>query len=308
MDVPHVHPEPLSDELLVLQGDHRSADVWEGELLEQTLCARRVDDLWDFMRGIDFHPRIVQRLRDTDFYRIFEIGRLQLDWSLITALIERWRPETHTFHLPIGEATITLQDVEVLYGLPADGLAVVLPQSMRSISRDQYWDLLQQFTGFRPQAETSASEASRMALTAIRQHLEILHPNITGETDDLHIHRYTSWGAAVLVYLYRNMCQASMGTRSDVWAWERFMLLQPPLPPLPPDVEPPFLPLATRWVLRHGNYQAIDAHHNLSIVRDVLDMLEGAQAIGHHLFYQLGLQMQQHVGDPAVAEYGRRVT
>ncbi|XP_016502787.1 serine/threonine-protein phosphatase 7 long form homolog [Nicotiana tabacum] len=130
--------------------------------------ARRVHDVWDFMRGRDFHPRVVQLLRDRGFYRIFQIGRLQLDWSLITALIERWRPETHTFHLPISEATITLQDVQVLYGLPADGLAVALPQYMRSMTRAQYLDLLQQFTGFRPQGEAAASGGGRISVTAIR--------------------------------------------------------------------------------------------------------------------------------------------
>uniref|UniRef100_A0A1S4BS47 Serine/threonine-protein phosphatase 7 long form homolog n=1 Tax=Nicotiana tabacum TaxID=4097 RepID=A0A1S4BS47_TOBAC len=211
MDVPPMHPRPFSDELLVLQEDHRSAHVWEGELLAQTLCARK----------------------------ILEIGRLQLDWFLVTALIERWRPETHTFHLPIGDATITLQDVEVLYGLPVDGLPVALPQAMREITRGQYLDMLQ-LTSFRPQDETAHSGAGRMSLTAIRQHLEILHPDISGEIDDLHIHRYTrlllllmfggvlfsntsgnlvsliflhhlerlddlsqyNWGAAVLAYLY----------------------------------------------------------------------------------------------------------
>ncbi|XP_070030048.1 serine/threonine-protein phosphatase 7 long form homolog [Nicotiana sylvestris] len=140
------------------------------------------------MRGRDFHPRVVQRLWDTGFYRIFQIGRLQLDWSPVTALIERWRPETHTFHVPIGETTIMLQDVEVLYRLPADGLPVALPQYMRSMSRAQYLDLLQHFTGFRPHDETAASGASRMALTSIRQHLDILHLDITNETNDLHIH------------------------------------------------------------------------------------------------------------------------
>ncbi|XP_075087654.1 serine/threonine-protein phosphatase 7 long form homolog [Nicotiana tabacum] len=124
MEVPLMHPGPASLELLLLQAEHSSSYIWEGQLLAQTFRARRVDDMWDFLRAHHLHRRIVRRLEDTGFYRIIEIGRLQLDWSLITALIERWRPETHTFHLPIGEAAITLQDVEVLYGLPVDGRTI----------------------------------------------------------------------------------------------------------------------------------------------------------------------------------------
>ncbi|XP_019244394.1 PREDICTED: serine/threonine-protein phosphatase 7 long form homolog [Nicotiana attenuata] len=265
MDVPPIHPGPYAPELLVLQGDHRSAHIWDGELLSQTLCARRVDDLWDFLRDRDLHPRVVQRLQDTGFYRIIQIGRMQLEWALITALIEQWRPETHTFHLTIGEATITLQDMELLYGLLVDGMALL--------------------TGFRPQDETTSSGASRMSLTPIRQYLEVLYPEIAVDAEELHITRYTSWGAAVLAYMYRQMCQASMGTQSDVygflsllqvWAWEWFLQFQPPLPQLPPNVAPPFLPLARRWVLRRTLAREYDAHHNLPLCRDVLDLLEGA--------------------------------
>nr|XP_009781611.1 PREDICTED: serine/threonine-protein phosphatase 7 long form homolog [Nicotiana sylvestris] len=278
MDLPPVHPGPTSDQILVLQGEHRSAYIWEGHLLDQSLHARRPDYLWDFLRQRDLHPHVVHRLCATVFLRIFEIGRLQLDWSLITALIERWRSETHTFHLPTREATITLQDV--------------------------------QYTGFRPQGEAVIREGSRISVIAIREHMEVLHPDITGETEDLHIYRYTrlalfllfggvlfpntsgnlvimrflhhlqqldelpqySWGAAVLAYLYRSMCRASMGIQ-----W--ILPLQPSLPPLEPGVPPPFLPLARRWVLWRGNYRGIDAHHNLPLVRDVLDMLEAAQFI-----------------------------
>ena len=47
-----------------------------------------------------------------------------IDWPLITYLVERWWPETHTFHVPVGEMTITLQDVAIILGLHIDGPAV----------------------------------------------------------------------------------------------------------------------------------------------------------------------------------------
>ena len=52
--------------------------------------------------------------------------------ALLTVLIDRWRPETSTFHLRQGELTVTLQDVVVLLGLRIDGPAV-------TGSDDRYW-------------------------------------------------------------------------------------------------------------------------------------------------------------------------
>jgi len=65
--------------------------------------------------------RVVDFLRDTQFYFIHRVVGIKLNVELLTALVERWRPETHTFHLPIGEATVTLQDVQVLLGLRIRG-------------------------------------------------------------------------------------------------------------------------------------------------------------------------------------------
>ncbi|RYR28031.1 hypothetical protein Ahy_B01g052132 isoform B [Arachis hypogaea] len=46
---------------------------------------------------------------------------------MINALIERWRPETHTFHFPVGECAVTLEDVAMILGLPTNGLPVTGP-------------------------------------------------------------------------------------------------------------------------------------------------------------------------------------
>ncbi|XP_016445125.2 serine/threonine-protein phosphatase 7 long form homolog [Nicotiana tabacum] len=162
MEVPPVYPEPASLELLLLQAEHISSYIWEGQCLAQTFRVRRVDDMWDFLRAHPLHPRIVRRLQNMGFYRIIEIDRLQLDWSLITALIERWRPETHTFHLPIGEDTITLQNLEVLYGLPVDGHPVAYPHALREYMGLQYLEMLQRLTGFQPTKEAAFRGASRL--------------------------------------------------------------------------------------------------------------------------------------------------
>ena len=64
--------------------------------------------------------------------RLVEGGLFKLDRSLLTALVDRWRPETHTFHLSCGEMAPTLQDVAYLLGLPIVGEAVgprVVPSS-----------------------------------------------------------------------------------------------------------------------------------------------------------------------------------
>ncbi|XP_072073782.1 serine/threonine-protein phosphatase 7 long form homolog [Arachis hypogaea] len=44
--------------------------------------------------------------------------------ALLSALVEHWRPETHTFHLPVGEVIMTLEDMSYILGLSINGEAV----------------------------------------------------------------------------------------------------------------------------------------------------------------------------------------
>nr|XP_016480430.1 PREDICTED: serine/threonine-protein phosphatase 7 long form homolog [Nicotiana tabacum] len=172
--------------------------------------------------------------------------------------------------------------------MPVDGHPVALPQAMRELTGGQvpghaataHWFPATggDCTGW-GQSSVADDYPRPFGVSLRFHHLE------DERLDD--IPQY-SWGAAVLAYLYRQLCRATMGTQRDVagfllllqvWAWERFMQLQPPLTPLAPGVPPPFLPLARRWVLRRGYGREYEARHNLPLCRDLLDLLEGAQFI-----------------------------
>jgi hypothetical protein len=47
-----------------------------------------------------------------------------MDSATLMALVDRWHPETHTFHLLCGETTVMLQDIVMILGLPIDGALI----------------------------------------------------------------------------------------------------------------------------------------------------------------------------------------
>ena len=73
--------------------------------------------------------------------------RVNIDRALLSCLVDRWRPETHTFHFPCGEMAPTLQDVSFLLGLPLAG-AVVGPLQAPGNWRDE---MQARFAGLHPE-------------------------------------------------------------------------------------------------------------------------------------------------------------
>ncbi|KAL8120185.1 hypothetical protein AgCh_017361 [Apium graveolens] len=111
-------PGPRDTAILYLQSEHRSSTIWNvvgGDVLRTRVRNPSSN------RFPSLHPRMVPLLTDVGFDGVARLTGIQTDWSLVTTLVERWRPETLTFHLPTGECTITLQDVSVILGLRVDG-------------------------------------------------------------------------------------------------------------------------------------------------------------------------------------------
>ena len=73
-----------------------------------------------WMMDIRIRPYVIR----VGFYGVYYLGHIMIDLPLITCLVERWQLETHTFHVLVGEMSITLQDVAIILGLRIDGSAV----------------------------------------------------------------------------------------------------------------------------------------------------------------------------------------
>ena len=74
--------------------------------------------------------RVIDIIKLLRLEGLFRAPSREIDHCLISALVERWRLETHTFHLPHGEMLITLQDVEVIYELFIEGEVLVGPTTV----------------------------------------------------------------------------------------------------------------------------------------------------------------------------------
>ncbi|CAN1160065.1 Protein MAIN-LIKE 2 [Linum perenne] len=67
-------------------------------------------------------------MRDCQLFSVIRLLGVTPCKDLVTALIERWRPETNTFHLLQGEATISLE----AYGASCEGVPVSVALDRRT--------------------------------------------------------------------------------------------------------------------------------------------------------------------------------
>ncbi|XP_025648050.1 serine/threonine-protein phosphatase 7 long form homolog [Arachis hypogaea] len=210
--------------------------------------------------------------------------------TLLSALVELWRPEIHTFHLPVSEVMVTLEDVTYILGLPVNGESV----TVRSDNSHQFlvenciacfgWELGPQdhilgtvnLAWVWRYRDTESCDTQESVERYVRAHIfcvfgtvvfldkstTSLNSKFLPLLRDFHRIEGYSWGAASLAHLYRSLCRASRFNCKEmdgplilffVWPWERMLFLA-----LVPHDQLVYvgIPLARRWShwRRHKRY------------------------------------------------------
>nr|XP_051226564.1 protein MAIN-LIKE 1-like [Lolium perenne] len=195
---------------------------------------------------IPYDERYTEFIRPTGllpFISLVSRGGPLMNPSALTALVDRWRPETHTFHLRAGEMAPTLQDVSMILGLPIQGE----PLCMNTAS-DGWREQMQVLIGMAPPLPTEpkkrapagasfewirtnfgecpeeADEDTRRTYARVYLRYMIsrtLFPDSGGKLAHwcwlkalTVLDNRWSWGTAALAYLYRQLDEACRRTGS----------------------------------------------------------------------------------------------
>ncbi|KAL5190530.1 Protein MAIN-LIKE 1 [Glycine soja] len=209
------------------------------------------------------------------------------DPGLISIFVERWHRETNTFHLPVGELKIALDDVSSLFHLPISGAF----HSFEALSVDEAVFLLMELlevSGEEARAEIVRARGAYVCLSWVREIYEmrcqtrrwivaarayLLH--LVGCTifsnksatyvHVVHLEAFRdlgqsggyAWGVAALVHMYDQLDEASRTTTWQIggcWIYEHFPSVHQCVTD---DVYEETSPRASRWLTAKAHMKEI---------------------------------------------------
>ncbi|RWR76652.1 serine/threonine-protein phosphatase 7 long form [Cinnamomum micranthum f. kanehirae] len=324
-----MYPGPLDKQILTDQDNHISKVIWEGQEIGPLKCIP-ADPLNEFWELNESQEEVVHMV---GLHNVASIAKMKIHHGIIWALVERWRPDTNTFHFNFGKATITLEDVAYIYGLPIDGRLV----TGRTISRvEEMRALCYELLGTVPN-QTLDCMGAQIKYTWFRLHFDRCPEGASEEIVQRYTHAYLfclvaqqicsntsgsrgngyllelfrtferyAWGAACLANLYRTLGKATRlkdGTRTlagplqllQIWALSRMKIGRP----IERDwdrIEFAF-PLCLMW---HERLKGFNLLSNTSSVREQLDKQEDKD----NPYIQYGDRLLEHVEDEEMALFG----
>ncbi|KAL5142916.1 Protein MAIN-LIKE 1 [Glycine soja] len=258
-DQPQEFPDGPSDpSMLTAYADHVACSVWTGEERPELKLSSHGRKVHSLGRPV---PAIEGLIVGTGLSPLIACSIDTGDWGLLSTFVERWHRETSSFHLPVGELTITLDDVSSLLHLPVIGdfhafeplhvdvavqmlvdLLMVSPESARAETvqcRRPYVRL--QWVRDIYQRRCQASHWTAAARAYL---IHLLGCTLFANKSATNVHvvyleaiRYLSktdryaWGVAALVHMYDQLNDASMShsrqlggyiTLLQCWIYEHF--------------------------------------------------------------------------------------
>nr|XP_012573601.2 protein MAIN-LIKE 1-like [Cicer arietinum] len=228
---------PVDRYVLKTYGDHVATRLWDG-----------VDrgELRVFSNGKKLKEAVIENqeveelVKSSGLYTLLKCSYEMIDKGLISAFVERWHRDTNSFHLPIGEMTITLDDVSSLLHIPIIGALF----SVNIFNKDDAAELLGELLGVSLAAAYAEFNLTRTTTVRYSWLLDVYHQRCADQhwqmaarafllflvgctlfSDksafavsvaylecfrDLNSYGGYAWGIVVLAYLYDNLREASM--------------------------------------------------------------------------------------------------
>ena len=141
----------------------------DGHVITELLCVQPLVPLrlryhghfQEMMRYDDRYMVHIKALGLLPFIHMVNRGSPHMNPAAITALIDRWRPDTHSFHLRAGEMTVTLQDMSMILALPIQGDPLCI-----NTGSDGWRERMCGLTGGKCPGDTINSKGEKLRVTA----------------------------------------------------------------------------------------------------------------------------------------------
>lgn len=302
MDFYATNPGPIDDSVLYDQEKHVSSAIWEGQERGALRCHEHTSKLnqWTLT------AKQIELVKRSGFGHLRSIPAISLDNPLISALVERWRRETNTFHFTVGEMSITLEDVGYLLGLAIDGDPVI------GVTYTSCEAVCMKYLGRTPDSvstsggmvklswlkETFSGCPENCSLDIIERHTRAYLLYLVGSTifstttgnkvpvmylplfENFDQAGRYAWGAAALAFLYRALGNASLRSQCTIsgcltmlqcWSYFRLNIGRPRLSHDPIHDRFPFV---CRW---KGKHTGPTANRDVTFYRKSLDSLKPSE-------------------------------
>ncbi|KAH1190174.1 Protein MAIN-LIKE 2 [Glycine max] len=249
---------PRDPPILIDFAEHVAHSIWSGqERLDLKLVShgRKVDKIGRPT------PEIEGLIAGTGLSPLIRCSVITTDPGLISAFVERWHRETSTFHLPVGELTITLDDVASLLHLPITGAlhtfeplvtsdAIGLLTELLEVSHEEATFETRQAggphvrLGWLRDLYQSQCRSRRWVVAARTYLLHLVGCTLFANKSSTHVHVVHleafrdlaqaggfAWGAAALVHMYDHLNDASQASTRQLggyitllqcWIYEHF--------------------------------------------------------------------------------------